>query len=126
MPAEICAEVSATGTALTSSSLDDAVPRADVIYVTRVQKERFADAAEYERLKHAFIVTPATLARARARSIVMHPLPRVGEIDDACDADPRAAYFRQMSYGLWVRMALLALVLGVTKEQLEAARDAPA
>lgn len=83
--------------------------------------ERFASADEYERLKHAFIITPATLAQCkRPGMIVMHPLPRVGEIEESVDADPRAAYFRQMQYGLYLRMALLALVLGVTKGQMEA------
>lgn len=98
----------------------------DVLYVTRVQKERFANAAEYERLAGAFVITPATLAGAKARMVVMHPLPRVGEIDVAVDADPRAAYFRQMRYGLYVRMALLALCLGVTRAQVAEAAAAGA
>ena len=99
--------------------LPSALADTDVLYVTRVQKERFADAAQYERLKHAFVVTPATMALAKARMVVMHPLPRVGEIEEAVDADPRAAYFRQMKVGLHVRMALLALCCGVTRQQVE-------
>ena len=88
--------------------------------MTRVQKERFADALEYERLKHAFIITPETLSRAKATARVMHPLPRVGEIHEACDDDPRAAYFRQMQNGLYIRGALLALCCGVSVEALRA------
>ena len=104
----------------------DVLSDSDVLYVTRVQKERFASAAEYERLAGSFVITPATLAAAKARMVVMHPLPRVGEIDVAVDADPRAAYFRQMRYGLYVRMALLALCLGVTRAQVAEAAAAGA
>ena len=99
--------------------LPSALADTDVLYVTRVQKERFADAAEYERLKLAFVVTAETMRAAKPRMIVMHPLPRVGEIAEEVDADPRAAYFRQMRVGLYVRMALLALVCGVTRERVE-------
>ena len=121
MPAELQALLATAGvTQATLSDLASAVPGSDVLYVTRVQKERFADAAEYERLKHAFVVSAATLEAAKPRMIVMHPLPRVGEIAEEVDADPRAAYFRQMKVGLHVRMALLALCCGVTREQVEA------
>jgi aspartate carbamoyltransferase catalytic subunit len=88
------------------------MPETDVLYVTRVQKERFEDQAEYESVKHAFVITPDTMHAAKEQMIVMHPLPRVGEISIEVDDDPRAAYFRQMEYGLYVRMALLAMVLG--------------
>jgi aspartate carbamoyltransferase catalytic subunit len=94
------------------SSLEDALPQTDVLYVTRVQKERFEDQAVYEKVKEAFIVNPEVMKPARERMIVMHPLPRVTEISQDFDDDPRAAYFRQMEYGLYVRMALLAMVLG--------------
>lgn len=94
------------------ASLDAVLPETDVLYVTRVQKERFDDLALYESLKHAFVVTPETMTRAKPKMALMHPLPRVGEISPDVDADPRAAYFRQMEYGLYVRMALLAMVLG--------------
>ncbi|KAJ1915714.1 Carbamoyl-phosphate synthase [Tieghemiomyces parasiticus] len=90
----------------------EVVAESDVIYVTRVQKERFTDQEEYERLKHAYVIDSATLAHAKDHMALMHPLPRVGEIDPEVDFDPRAAYFRQMKYGMYVRMALLALVLG--------------
>ena len=68
--------------------------------------------AEYERTQGSYVINAALLRSARERMIVMHPLPRVGEIDMEVDNDPRAAYFRQMEYGMFVRMALLALVLG--------------
>jgi aspartate carbamoyltransferase len=95
-----------------SPDLESVLAETDVLYVTRIQKERFAEADEYERLKDSYSVTPETLARAKADMTLMHPLPRVNEIAIECDSDPRAAYFRQMEYGLYVRMALLALVLG--------------
>jgi aspartate carbamoyltransferase len=94
------------------NSLEPVIGKSDVLYVTRVQKERFEDPAVYESVKGAFVITPETLAQAKDDMIVMHPLPRVGEISMDVDADPRAAYFRQMEYGLYVRMALLAMVLG--------------
>jgi aspartate carbamoyltransferase catalytic subunit len=94
------------------NSLDKALPETDVLYVTRVQKERFTDEAVYESVKGAFVIDPQVMKAAKERMIVMHPLPRVGEISPDFDDDPRAAYFRQMEYGLYVRMALLAMVLG--------------
>jgi len=122
MPSEIVEELTAAG--MTTSSADSLSPSVvaatDVLYVTRVQKERFADTAEYERLKHAYVVTAETMTHAKARMAVLHPLPRVGEITVEVDADPRAAYFRQMSAGLHVRMALLALLMGATPEAIAA------
>ena len=123
MPADVAAHVAAAGCGATQEeapALDAALlARTDVLYVTRVQKERFASLEQYERLKLAFVVTPATLAQCKPSCVLMHPLPRVGEIEEACDADPRAAYFRQMEAGLNLRMALLALLFGVTRERLE-------
>ncbi|KAL3419844.1 bifunctional pyrimidine biosynthesis protein (carbamoyl-phosphate synthase) [Phlyctema vagabunda] len=87
------------------------VARSDVLYCTRVQKERFADLEEYESLKDSFIINNKTLRNAKRHMIVMHPLPRNNEISEEVDFDQRAAYFRQMRYGLYIRMALLALVL---------------
>jgi len=92
--------------------LDDVLADTDVLYVTRVQKERFDDPEAYERVKDFYIITPEVMARAKDRMILMHPFPRVYEITLDVDEDPRAAYFRQMEYGLYVRMALLAMVLG--------------
>ncbi|KAH9209147.1 hypothetical protein DL95DRAFT_31675 [Leptodontidium sp. 2 PMI_412] len=87
------------------------IARSDVLYCTRVQKERFDDLEEYERLKDSFIVDNKTLKSAKSTMIVMHPLPRNREIGEEVDFDQRAAYFRQMRYGLYTRMALLALVM---------------
>jgi len=113
MPPEIIQELKASGLVqFEYDSLDDVIANTDVLYVTRVQKERFEDPEAYESVKGAFIINTDTLQRARERMIVMHPLPRVGEIAMEVDEDPRAAYFRQMEYGLYVRMALLAMVLG--------------
>lgn len=90
----------------------DVIDNADVLYVTRVQKERFTDLAQYESVKNQHEITTDLMKRAKENMIVMHPLPRVGEIHDAVDADPRAAYFRQVKNGMYIRMALLAAVLG--------------
>ena len=122
MPDYIQAAVAAAGVATEAfDTLEAALPHTDVLYVTRVQKERFADLAVYEALKLRYVVTRAVMAHARARMIVMHPLPRVGEIAEEVDSDPRAAYFRQMRCGLYVRMALLALCMGVGAPAIEAA-----
>jgi len=94
------------------SSLEKVLPDTDVLYVTRVQKERFEDPADYEKVKGVYVIDPVTMKAAKKEMAVMHPLPRVGEISVDFDDDPRAAYFRQMEYGLYVRMALLAMVLG--------------
>jgi aspartate carbamoyltransferase len=90
----------------------DVIETADVLYVTRVQKERFTDLAQYEGVKDLYRVTPELMARAKPAAVVMHPLPRVNEIDVRVDTDGRAAYFRQVRNGMYVRMALLAAVLG--------------
>ena len=94
------------------SSLENVLPETDVLYVTRVQKERFENQEDYDQVKNAFVVNPEIMKSAKRDMIVMHPLPRVTEISMDFDDDPRAAYFRQMEYGLYVRMALLAMVLG--------------
>lgn len=113
MPHELVDELNDRGLIQTQyTALDAALPETDVLYVTRVQKERFDDLAIYESVKDAYVITPAILKNAKQRMIVMHPLPRVGEISMEVDDDPRAAYFRQMEYGMYVRMALLAMVLG--------------
>jgi len=113
MPREVMDEVGEKGIPQAEFSfLTDVLPETDVLYVTRVQKERFEDPAEYEKVKGAYVIDPEIMKAARQEMIVMHPLPRVGEISVDFDDDPRAAYFRQMEYGLYVRMALLAMVLG--------------
>ena len=90
----------------------DVIENADVLYVTRVQKERFSDLAQYEEVKNYYNITPELMQRAKEKMVVMHPLPRVGEIHPDVDKDPRAAYFRQVKNGMYIRMALLAAVLG--------------
>jgi aspartate carbamoyltransferase len=113
MPADLVEELKVRGVEQTEyTALDQPLPQTDVLYVTRVQKERFTDEAVYESVKGAYVINPQVMKTAKDRMIVMHPLPRVGEISPEFDDDPRAAYFRQMEYGLYVRMALLAMVLG--------------
>ena len=113
MPPELVAELREKGLPQAEHErLEPVLSSTDVLYVTRVQKERFENLDEYEKVKGAYVITPETLKGAKDRMIVMHPLPRVGEISMEVDADPRAAYFRQMEYGLYIRMALLAMVLG--------------
>lgn len=94
------------------NSLEAALPDTDVLYMTRIQKERFVTLEDYERACGHFIVTPHLMTRAKRRMIVLHPLPRNQEISTEFDTDPRAAYFRQAEGGMYVRMALLAMVLG--------------
>lgn len=90
----------------------DVIENADVLYVTRVQKERFADLAQYEEVKDYYEITTELMEKAKDKMVIMHPLPRVGEIHYNVDKDPRAAYFRQVQNGMYIRMALLAAVLG--------------
>jgi len=92
--------------------VSDVMADVDVLYVTRVQRERFADQAQYDEVKDCYVITPELMERAKEQMVVMHPLPRVNEISYAIDDDPRAAYFRQMENGMYIRMALLAAVLG--------------
>jgi aspartate carbamoyltransferase len=112
MPTEIINELPRTMAQKEFSNIEDVLPVTDVLYVTRVQKERFASEEEYESVKGSYVISPEVMKNAKQNMIVMHPLPRVGEISMEFDSDPRAAYFRQMEYGLYVRMALLAMVLG--------------
>lgn len=113
MPREVMDEVAAKKIPQAEfNSLEKVLPDTDVLYVTRVQKERFEDSADYDKVKGAYVIEPGVMKAAKQKMIVMHPLPRVTEISMDFDEDPRAAYFRQMEYGLYVRMALLAMVLG--------------
>jgi aspartate carbamoyltransferase catalytic subunit len=113
MPPALVSELNEAGVEQHAyTELDEVLPTTDVLYVTRVQKERFANIEEYESVRNAYVITPETLAKAQPNMVLMHPLPRINEISMEVDADPRAAYFRQMEYGLYVRMALLAMVLG--------------
>lgn len=113
MPRELVDELNARGIQQHETvSLEEVLGETDVLYVTRIQKERFSNLEEYEAVKGSYVISPETLARAKSDMVLMHPLPRVGEISEAVDRDPRAAYFRQVEYGMYVRMALLAMVLG--------------
>ena len=91
--------------------LADVLPELDVLYMTRVQRERFFNEEDYLRLKDCYILTPEKLAGAKRGMAILHPLPRVNEIDTAIDADPRACYFRQALCGKYVRMALILKLL---------------
>jgi aspartate carbamoyltransferase len=113
MPSEIITELEGKGIRQAEHrTLDKALPDTDVLYVTRVQRERFESEEVYNSVRGAFVVDKNIMAGAKKKMIVMHPLPRVTEISTDFDDDPRAAYFRQMEFGLYVRMALLAMVLG--------------
>mmetsp|Transcript_43250 Transcript_43250/g.77722 ORF Transcript_43250/g.77722 Transcript_43250/m.77722 type:complete len:356 (-) Transcript_43250:99-1166(-) len=94
------------------TDMREAVKGANVLYVTRVQKERFEHVEDYEKVKGAYVVDTSLMKSAPSGMIVMHPLPRVDEIATEVDSDPRACYFRQMENGMFVRMAILALILG--------------
>ena len=96
------------------ATMEEAMPELDVLYMTRVQKERFFNEADYIRLKDTYILTPDKLEPAKKDMIVMHPLPRVNEISVAVDDDPRAAYFPQAKNGMFIRMALILKMLEVT------------
>lgn len=115
LPREDIAELTEKGLKLIEiDSIDDMPKEADFWYWTRVQKERFASSEDYEAVKHQFVLTPELLyTHGNDKMIIMHPLPRTGEIEEAVDIDPRSVYLRrEMRNGLFVRMALLALVMG--------------
>ena len=99
-----------------TTELTDVMPQLDVLYMTRVQRERFFNEEDYLRLKDSYILTPEKLRGAKEDLTILHPLPRVNEIDTAIDADPRACYFRQALNGKFVRMALIMTLLGLAKE----------
>ena len=113
MPNEVINECKELGKEPTSTSnLEKAIKDADVLYVTRIQKERFPDAEEYNRVVGTYKIDNNLLSKAKEDIIVMHPLPRVTEIDPEVDSTPHAVYFKQAFNGVPVRMALLSLVLG--------------
>ena len=97
----------------TAERLESVIGDLDILYMTRVQKERFFNEQDYIRLKDSYILDNAKMALARKNMIVLHPLPRVNEIAPEVDDDPRAAYFKQVKYGMFVRMALIAKLTGV-------------
>ena len=99
-----------------TDSLEDAIPRLDVLYMTRVQKERFFNEADYIRLKDTYVLDREKLIPAKEDLCILHPLPRVNEIAVAVDDDPRACYFKQVKNGKFIRMALILLLLGLRAE----------
>jgi aspartate carbamoyltransferase catalytic subunit len=112
MPAKIVDDMRSKGIPLTiSNRMEDAL-QADILYMTRIQRERFEDPAEYEKLKGSYVLTRELVRKGRKGLLIMHPLPRVDEISTEVDSLPNAAYFRQAHNGVYLRMALLALVLG--------------
>lgn len=102
-------------------TMEEVMPRLDVLYMTRVQKERFTDEAQFERLRDTYILTPEKLSSAKSDMVVLHPLPRVNEIAQSVDSDPRAAYFRQVENGKFVRMALICKLLEEADATMEPA-----
>ena len=96
-----------------TTDFESVIDSLDILYMTRVQRERFFSEEEYLRLKDSYILTPEKLRRAKSDLCVMHPLPRVNEISTAIDSDPRACYFKQVLYGKYMRMALILMLLEV-------------
>ena len=96
-----------------TTDLEAAMPELDILYMTRVQRERFFNEEEYLRLKDSYILTPEKLKNAKSNLSILHPLPRVNEISVAIDDDPRACYFKQVLNGKYMRMALILMLLGV-------------
>ena len=101
------------------TSLEEALPKLDILYMTRIQRERFDDPWQYERLKDSYVLTPEKMLLAKEKMSVLHPLPRVNEISVKVDEDPRAAYFRQALNGKYMRMALILKLLEEARENPE-------
>ena len=97
-------------------SLDDAISELDILYMTRVQRERFFNEDDYIRMKDCYILNKEKMALAKDDMLVLHPLPRVNEISVEVDDDPRAAYFKQAQYGMYIRMALILTLLEIKVE----------
>ncbi|NWF94118.1 MAG: aspartate carbamoyltransferase [Syntrophaceae bacterium] len=113
MPEAITSNLKSKGIEVVETEdLMEAASASDLLYMTRIQKERFEDLSEYERLKGSFIINEAFLKRLNRKVAILHPLPRVDEISQEVDSYPGAAYFRQVKNGIFVRMALLAMILG--------------
>ena len=99
-----------------TTDLEAAMPELDILYMTRIQRERFSDVEQYERLKDSYILTPEKLENAKKDLAILHPLPRVNEISVQIDADPRACYFKQVYNGKFIRMALILMLLEEAKK----------
>jgi aspartate carbamoyltransferase catalytic subunit len=97
------------------TELDEVIPKVDILYMTRIQQERFADSLDYERVKNAYILKNKMLENGKKNLKVMHPLPRINEITEDVDNNPKAYYFTQAKNGVYVRQALLAIILGADK-----------
>ena len=114
LPAEYLKELKRLGVNfIETDNLEEVLPKVDVLYMTRVQKERFKTEKEYNKVKNLFIFRTKDLKKLKKDAIIMHPLPKINEIELEVDADPRAAYFRQAENGLYIRMALLCYALGI-------------
>ncbi|HQK88120.1 MAG TPA: aspartate carbamoyltransferase, partial [Acidobacteriota bacterium] len=114
MPAHILSELDQHGiTYSETENLYEVSRELDILYVTRIQKERFPDPLDYEKVKNVYILNEKLLEHVKSDLKILHPLPRVNEIDPALDAYPQAEYFQQSKNGVTVRKALLSLVLGV-------------
>ena len=100
-----------------TDNLDEVIGSLDILYMTRVQRERFENQEQYEKLKNYYILNKSKMQNAREDMLVMHPLPRVNEIDLDVDDDKRAVYFKQAKYGMFVRMALIMKLLGIKEVQ---------
>jgi aspartate carbamoyltransferase catalytic subunit len=109
---EIIDDISSQVKVVERDNVEDVISEVDVLYVTRIQKERFPDPEEYEKVKGIYRITPETLRPAKNNLILLHPLPRVDEVTLEVDYTPYARYFKETWYGLVTRMGLLCLVLG--------------
>ena len=112
MRGEVLEDVSKRVDVIETDDIEGVIPKVDVLYVTRIQRERFPDREVYEKVKGTYRITPSSLRNAKKNLIVMHPLPRVDEVAPEVDQKPYAKYFKEVWYGLVTRMALLCLVLG--------------
>ena len=102
-----------------TSNLEEVLPKLDILYMTRVQRERFFNEEDYIRLKDSFILDNEKLKLANEDMLILHPLPRVNEIATEVDSDPRAVYFKQAQYGVYIRMALIMTLLGIPEPDKE-------
>jgi aspartate carbamoyltransferase catalytic subunit len=113
MPEEITSKLKEKGVRIEETeNLEKAASGSDLVYMTRIQKERFTDLKEYERVKGSYVIDGEFLERLKKKITILHPLPRVDEITPEVDTYPGAAYFRQVRNGVFVRMALLAMIFG--------------
>jgi aspartate carbamoyltransferase catalytic subunit len=113
MPEEIPSKLKEKGVRIEETeNLEKAASGSDLVYMTRIQKERFTDLKEYERVKGSYVIDGEFLERLKKKITILHPLPRVDEITPEVDTYPGAAYFRQVRNGVFVRMALLAMIFG--------------